>query len=225
MEPTETGFRVLLDGRTLRTPHKALFEVPTAALAEAIAAEWAAQGETVRPGTMPLTRLANVAIDRTPEARADMADMIAGYGETDLLCHRAETPEGLIARQAQAWDPALAWAAETLGVRLTVVVGIIAAEQPPDTLARLKALALAMDDFALTGLAHGAGLTGSAVLALCLAQRAAPSGEALLSAAALDELWSLETWGEDAELRARVERLQGELAALEGWFLALEARG
>ncbi len=220
-EEMDAGFGVLLDGRSLRTPHKALFVAPTLALAEAIAAEWAAQTDVVRPQTMPLTRLANVAIDRTPGARDDMADMIAGYGETDLLCHRAQAPEALVARQAQAWDPPLAWAGDVLGAALVAVPGVIAAEQAPAALARIKALALGMNDFALTGLAHGVGLTGSAVLGLAIAHGAPPAGEDLLKAAALDDLWSLETWGEDGELRARVQRLRGELQALEAWFVGL----
>ena len=219
--PAESGgCVVLLDGRTLRTPHKALFVVPHTALAQAIAVEWTAQVATVRPETMPLTRLANVAIDRTPGARADMADMIAGYGETDLLCHRAATPEALMAEQAAAWDPPLAWAKEVLGVALAPVVGVMATEQDPASLSRLRELALALDDFALTGLAHALGLMGSAVLGFAAARGAAPAGQALFEAAALDELWSQKTWGEDAELTARLNRLRGDLAALEAWFLA-----
>jgi chaperone required for assembly of F1-ATPase len=224
VEAVEAGFRVTLDARPLRTPHKALFVVPTEALAQAIAAEWAGQGDVIRPETMPLTRLANVALDRTPGAREDMADMIAGYGETDLLCLRADNPEGLVARQAQAWGPPLAWAREALGVTLIPVAGIMATEQDPESLARLRQEAVALDDFALTGLAHAVGQTGSAILGLAIARGAQPMGEALFEAAALDELWSQKTWGEDVELTVRLERLKAELAALEAWFLALGAQ-
>jgi chaperone required for assembly of F1-ATPase len=217
------GHAVLLDARTLRTPMKAPLVLPTEALAAAIVAEWAGQGEVVRPETMPLTRLANVALDRTPEARGDIAAMIRGYGETDLLCHRADRPEGLVARQASAWDPPLAWAAQSLGVTLVPVAGVMATEQHPASLDRIAAAALALDDFSLTGLAHAVGVTGSAVLGLALACEAEFRGEALFAAAALDELWGQEVWGEDAELTTRLERLKGELAALEEWFLALGA--
>ncbi len=215
------GFAVLLDGRTLRTPMKTHLVLPSEALGAQVAAEWAGQADVVRPETMPLTRLANVALDRTPHARADMAAMIRGYGETDLLCHRADSPEALVARQAAAWDPPLAWAAQSLGVTLIPVAGVMATEQHPASLDRIEATALALDDFALTGLAHAVGLTGSAVLGLALAHEAQFRGEALFAAAALDELWSRETWGEDADLTARLDRLRGELAALAAWFLAL----
>lgn len=221
--PAEAGgFAVLLDGRTVRTPAKAALLAPTAALGRAIAAEWAGQGEAIQPGTMPLTRLANVAIDRTPRTRADIAEMIASYAETDLLCHRAEAPVALVRRQAQAWDPPLEWAARSEGVRLVAVAGVMATEQDVASLERVRQAALALDDFALTGFAHGVGLTGSAILGLALVRGAAPQGQALFEAAALDELWSLETWGQDGELAARVERVRGELAALEAWFLALK---
>lgn len=220
--PAETGgFAVLLDGRTLRTPMKTPLVAPTDTLAAQIAAEWAGQAEVVRPETLPLTRLANVALDRAPHARADMAAMIRGYGETDLLCHRADSPEALAARQAAAWDPPLAWAAQTLGITLVPVAGVMATEQDPASLDRIEATALALDDFALTGFAHAVGLTGSAVLGLALTQEAHFRGEALFAAAALDELWSLQTWGEDTELTARLERLKGELAALEAWFASI----
>jgi chaperone required for assembly of F1-ATPase len=222
ISPAEAGgHAVLLDGRTLRTPMKAPLVLPTEALAQAVASEWAGQGETVRPETMPLTRLANVALDRTPDARAEMAAMIRGYGETDLLCHRAETPEALIAEQARCWDPPLAWAARTLGVSLVPVAGILATAQDQASLDRIEATALALDDFALTGLAHAVGLMGSAILGLAIAQKGEPQGEALFEAAALDELWSQKTWGDDAELKSRLERLRGEWAALEDWFASL----
>lgn len=221
--PAETGgSTVLLDGRALRTPMKRAMVLPTASLAAAVALEWALQGETVRPETMTLTRLANVALDRAPEARDEMAAMIRSYGETDLLCHRAESPEALKAEQAAAWDPPLAWARQCMGVRLEPVVGVMATGQDPASLDLLAQAALDLDDFGLTGLAHAVGLTGSAVLGLAIACQAEPRGQALFAAAALDELWSQRTWGEDAELTARLERLSGELAALEAWFLALK---
>lgn len=215
---TLDGFAVTLDGRGLRTPAKAKLAAPTRALAQAIAGEWAGQGPHIAPETMPLTRIANVAIDRTPLTRADLAEGVARFAETDLLCHRADAPDRLADRQAQHWDPPLAWAGETMGVTLACAAGVIALNQPGEALERVRALALAQDDFRLTGLAHAAGVTGSAVLALAILHRAEPRGDALFQAVALDELWSLETWGGDAELEARVARTRADLVALETWF-------
>jgi chaperone required for assembly of F1-ATPase len=218
--PTDTGFAVSLDGREVRTPGKAPLQLPTRALAEALAAEWARQGETILPETMPLTRLANVAIDRAPHTRAELAAHVAKYGETDLLCHRADRPESLVQRQNAAWDPLLDWAHEALGVSLVSAEGVLALNQPAESLARLKAEAEAMDDFVLTGLAHAAGLAGSAVIAFALA-RGRLDGPAAFTAAHLDDLFQLETWGEDEEARARLTGLEAEFAALEIWFRAL----
>jgi chaperone required for assembly of F1-ATPase len=215
------GFSVTLDGRALKTPLKLSFVTPTRALADLCAAEWEKQSDLVNPANMPLTRLVNVALDHTPRARAEMAAHVTKYGETDLLCHRAEHPEKLALRQSAHWDGPLAWACESLGVRLSPVVGVIAANQEAAALSRIKEIAAGQDDFRLTGLAHGAGLTGSAVLALAMLQGAPPAGDALFRAAALDELWSEETWGADDELGARLARLRGELAALEAFFAAL----
>lgn len=224
-EPAETdgGFTVLLDGRALKTPAKRAFVAPTAALAALVAAEWAGQGDTIDPDAMPATRLANVAIDRTPAARAVMIDGVVGYLETDLLCHRAAYPDELARRQAASWDPPLAWARAALGADLTVTVGVIAAPQDPAAGPAARAVADRFDDFALTALAHGAGVTGSAVLAFAVALRAPPMGDALFEAVALDDLHQLAAWGEEEALRARVERTRGELAALEAFVAAIGA--
>jgi chaperone required for assembly of F1-ATPase len=219
---TGSGFAVTLDGRSVKTPAKAALEVPTAALAGAIVQEWANQAEHIDPHTMPLTRLANVAIDRTPLAREEMAAMIAKYGETDLLCHRAMAPDALVQRQTQAWDGPLTWAREALNVPLVAVPGVVAHPQAPEALTQIASIALRLDDYALTGLAHATGLTGSVVLGLCIAHRAHPTKQDLFAAAALEELWSLETWGQDDDLEARIARVRLELAALEVWFAAVD---
>lgn len=216
------GFGVALDARALKTPSGAPFRAPTRTLAEACAGEWAAQGEHILPASMPLTRLANVALDRTPGARAAIIEEFAKYGETDLLCHRAERPEALIARQAATWDPILDIARARLGAAPPVVAGIVAAEVPDEVFGALRAAASALDDFRLTGLAHGTGLAGSALVALALADGALDA-EAAFAAAALDDLWSLEAWGEEAEARARLDRLKGEFEALARYFAALTA--
>ena len=112
----EGGFGVSLDGRAIKTPAKALLSVPTADLAGYIAAEWDAQGDRINPEAMPATRFANAAIDKVRVQFAEVADMLGAYGETDLLCYRAEAPVELTARQAAAWDPLLDWAARRFGV-------------------------------------------------------------------------------------------------------------
>jgi chaperone required for assembly of F1-ATPase len=216
------GFIVTLDGRPLKTPAKAGFVMPTDALAQACVREWAAQGGEIRPETMPLTRLANVAIDRTPLARDGLAVGIGHYVETDLVCHRAEGPDSLAARQAAAWDPIVDWARAELGAAFVVVTGVTAAA--PDAIGAgvVAARAAGLDDFCLTGVAHAAGQMGSAALAFALlAGRLDADGA--FEAAALDDLYQVSIWGEDREARARLERLRAEIAALAVWFGALEA--
>lgn len=218
--PQAGGHAVLIDGRQLRTPAKAAFLAPTAALAEACAAEWRAQGETVRPETMPLTRLVNVALDQTPRTRARIVESIAGYAATDLVCHRAETPEALVTRQADAWDPLVAWADSVLRAPLCVVPGVIAAEQAPAARAAFATHANDLDDFALTGLAHAVGVSGSGVIGFALA-RGLLDGDGAYRAALVDDEWQLETWGEDFVARERLDALRAEFAALGAWFAAL----
>ncbi len=218
--PAEGGFAVLLDGRRLRTPAKVQFVMPTRALAEACAAEWNGQGESILAETMPITRLCNVALDYAPGARAELARHISKFGETDLVCHRADRPPALVARQAAAWDPLLAWA-EAIGAPLNAAPGILALAQPASSLEALARRAAALDDFRLIGLAHGAGLAGSALIAFALAE-GRMSGQAAFVAAALDDLYQLETWGEDDEARQRLNNQAAEFAALEQFFAALK---
>ncbi|MGB0439923.1 MAG: ATP12 family protein, partial [Paracoccaceae bacterium] len=131
----EGGHTVVLDGRRIKTPAKAALTVPTQGLAQAIAKEWAAQSETVTPATMPFTRTANAAIDKVTLQRAEVADMLSAYGDSDLLCYRAPGPDDLVAQQAVAWDPLLDWAAERYGARLDARSGVIHVAQSPDALA------------------------------------------------------------------------------------------
>ncbi len=215
------GFAVLLDTRPVRTPGKALLRVPTMALAEALAAEWGAQGETILPQTMPLTRLANVVLDHTPKAREALIAHVVKFAETDLLSHRAESPQTLVRRQAALWDPLLDWAGQALAVKLMAAAGVVALNQPQAALDAVRALLSGLDDFALTGAAHAAGLSGSAVIALAL-QCGRLTGQDAFEAACLDELFQLETWGEDREARARLDRACEEYKALAAWFGALE---
>lgn len=205
----EDGAGVMLDARRLRTPNNAVFSAPTRALADAIAAEWSAQGDLILPTTMPLTQLAFAAIDHTSSRRDELAAYIAKFGETDLVAHRADAPAPLVGRQAMLWNPLVAWSAHDLGVILPVVTGV--APSPPDaeSLETLRAHAAAADDFHLTALAQAAGAAGSAIIALAMLHGRL-NAQSAFAAAALDDLWSLETWGEDAEARARLDRLRAE---------------
>jgi chaperone required for assembly of F1-ATPase len=194
--PGPGGVAVLLDGRPVRTPARAPLAVPGEKLAEAIAAEWQAQGEAIDPRSMPLTGLANAAIDRVAPDRDAFARSLARYAEADLLCYRAEAPQPLIRRQAGAWDPLLGWARRRFGIEFEVTAGVMHRPQPPRTVERLAEAVLERGPFELAGLAPLVTVSGSLVIALALA-----AGEASLeqawSAATLDEAWQAEQWGDD----------------------------
>lgn len=219
-QSAEGAFTVALDTRTLKTPAGAPFRASTRALAEACAAEWQAQGDHILPASMPITQLAFAALDWTAKDRQSRIDYVASYGETDLCCHRADSPEALVARQAAAWDPLVAWGARELGVALPVVTGVVAARVPPATLDAIRNHAGALDDFRLTALSQAAGLSGSMLIAFALLQGELTAARAF-EAAALDDLWSLERWGEDAEARTRLERMRAEFEALATFIAAV----
>lgn len=215
------GFAVLLDGRALRGPKGAPVILPTRALADQVAEEWAAQGDHLELAAMPATRLANTAIEAVPQAREATAQSIADYAASDLLCYFAVEPAGLVERQQRLWGPVLERAEAELGLRLVRATGIVHQAQPAQTVEAVKALALRLDDFALTGLAFGASLFGSAVLAIAL-QRGWLSGAEAFALSRLDEAWQEETWGVDAEAAQRTARLAGEAAMLDLWFRGLD---
>ena len=217
--PVEQGWDVYLDGRAIRTPAREPLRVPTRALAEAIAAEWDGQGETIDLPAMTLTRLANVAIDRTPDQRAAMADEIARYAETDVTCYLAEGPAPLRERQA-AWAEWRTWAGRTLGVVLVPVEGIVAAPQPDASLDAVRTLALEASDFHLTGLAWGTSLLGSAIFAFAVA-KGALDAEAALRLSCIDEDWQVEQWGADEEAAIARTAREKDACALATWFTAL----
>lgn len=203
--PAEGGFEVRLDDKPIRTPGKAPLILPTAALAEAMAAEWEAQREHVDPTAMPVTRAANTAIDRVAPAPGRVVDEIAGYGETDLLCYRAPHPAGLAARQTALWDPLLDWAAETYGARLVPSEGVIYAPQDAAAIARLRAPLEAADAWSLTAMHELVSISGSLVLALATVEgRLAPADA--WTASRVDEDWNIAEWGEDAEAAAQAAR-------------------
>lgn len=217
---TEDGWAVRLDGRTAKTPAGGSLVLPTEALASLIAAEWDAPSTVIEYARMPLTRLAFTALDRTPQAREATAAEAALYAQTDLLCYFAEGPRALTERQSREWGPQLDWAERELGIRLIRAAGIAHQKQPPESLARARALAAELDDFTLTGLAFGAPLFGSAVLAFAV-QRGALDAEAAFDLSRVDEAYQEEAWGVDAEAGARTARLLQEARAVGQWFGAL----
>lgn len=193
----DEGLTIELDGRVVRTPGRALLIAPTRALAEAIAGEWRAVPETIDPRAMPLTGLANAAIDRIAPERAGFAAGLAAYGESDLLCYRADTPAPLVERQAARWDPVLDWARGRYDVRFEIATGVMHRPQPMATVTRLGDAVAALDPFELAGLAPIITISGSLVLGLALIDGAMPA-EAVWDAAQVDEAWQAEQWGEDA---------------------------
>ncbi|MGD9863199.1 MAG: ATP12 family chaperone protein [Pseudodonghicola sp.] len=198
------GYHVLLDGRLVKTPAKAVLILPTREMAEAVAAEWAAQEGVIDPGTMPFTRSANAAIDKVRIQHAEVADMLADYGDSDLLCYRADRPQELADRQAALWDPALDWAAQALGVRLTAHSGVIHQPQAAEGQARLRALVHALDPFQLAAFHDLVSLSGSLILGFAAA-RDWRDADAIWQLSRLDELWQQEQWGRDDEAEATAE--------------------
>ncbi|MDR6113541.1 chaperone required for assembly of F1-ATPase [Sphingomonas sp. SORGH_AS870] len=187
---------VRLDDRPVRTPGRAPLALPTPALAEAVAGEWRAVEETVDPRAMPLTGLANAAIDRIGADPAPFAQGLARYAETDLLCYRADSPPELVERQDRVWNPLLDWARDRYDVHFTLVSGIMHRPQPDATVDRLAQAVAALDAFRLAALSPVVTITGSLVLALALLEGAAEP-DAVWIAAHVDEDFQAEIWGED----------------------------
>jgi chaperone required for assembly of F1-ATPase len=187
---------IALDNRSVKTPAKAPLLLPNAALAEAVAEEWRAQEDVVNPHAMPITGLANAAIDRVAPDTARFAAGLAAYGESELLCYRAAEPPALVARQDSVWNPVLDWARARFDVSFTLVTGIMHQPQPDETLARLSHAVAAYDAWALAPLNPVVTISGSLVLALAVAERHIIP-DAAFDIAHLDELWQAEQWGED----------------------------
>ncbi len=211
------GFEVRLDGRGGRTPQKAARIFPNHALAEAVADEWAGQGEHVRPATMPLTSLACTAIDRVAPCRAEAVREILGYAGTDLLCYRAEQPAALVARQAAVWQPLLDWAALALDAPLTVTGGILAADQPDEAVAALRSAVESLDDLRLAALSSVTRASGSLVIGLALSRGQVSADEAF-EAAELDATFQIGRWGEDPEATQRRAAVRDDLIAARRLF-------
>jgi len=203
---------LLLDGKPVRTPGKAPLVLPTDKLAEAVAEEWRAQGERIDPATMPLTRLANSAIDGVSGREAAVVDDIMAHAGSDLLCYRAAGPEGLVAAQGSHWDPVLAWAKTALDAPFVHAQGVVHVAQPEFSLARIRRELEGLDAFSLAALHVVTALTGSALLALAVALRRLTPEEAW-KAAHVDEDWQISQWGEDADAAKRRENRRRDFDA------------
>ena len=201
VDARDGGHAVLLDGRPIKTPSGRLLIAPSSGIADAIAAEWNAQREVIDPMSMPMTRLGNSVVEGVTDRVDDVAADIAKYFGTDLLCYRAGHPEALVAREAEAWDPLLFWAAERFGAHLLLAQGIMHVDQPPQAIAALQA-ALPRAPWAIGAFHVVTTITGSALLALALAQGVRDADQ-IWAAAHVDEDWNAEQWGVDEEVAAR----------------------
>lgn len=200
--PQDGGWGIALDGRPVRTPHRAPLVVVGIALAEAIAAEWQAQDETVDPVAMPMTGLVNAAIDLASSDPAGFAEPIAAYAATDLFCYRDDRDALLQAEQAAAWNPLLAWAETRFGIEFAITQGILPIDQPPETVAALRDAVFALDPWRMTALTPLVTIGGSLVAGLARVEKAFDA-EALWEAVSLDELYQERRWGADAQAQAQ----------------------
>jgi len=213
----DKGFAVLLDGRPAKTPAQQPLVAPTRALAEAIATEWANQNDVVDPAHMPLTRLSNSIIDGVAKAPAPVAAQVAAYLDSDMLCYRADAPEGLVARQAEHWDPIIAWARDVLGAAFIVSRGVMFVAQPDAALRQARA-AIPVDPWRLGAMYTITTLTGSALLALAILRRRLDVDQAW-RAAHVDEDWNMELWGRD---QMALERRAFRFAEMQAAAVLLE---
>ncbi len=211
--PAEGGFRLTLDGRSANTPARNPLVLPTEALAGAVAAEWGAQVTSIDPATMPLTRLANTAIDGVATRIEAVADDLCAYAQTDLLAYRAAEPDRLVTAQAKAWDPVLDWAYETFGAKLILSEGVMHVTQPPQAIQALTEAVRRVDDpFRLAALHTLTTLTGSLILALAVLHGRLDPGAAW-EAAHVDETYQADVWGRDEEAEARLAVRRAEFDA------------
>lgn len=210
--PEGDGWTIRLDGRPVKTPARAPLVVPNEKLAEAIADEWSAVEDEIDPRAMPLTGLANAAIDRVAPERQAFAGGLARYAEADLACYRSEWPPELTARQQSAWDPLLAWARRRYDVDFSTTSGLMHVPQPQATIERLAHAVAALDAFRLAGLSPLVTIGGSLIAGLAVLEKALTPEEAW-QAVSLDERWQLEQWGADAEAKTALENREGDFMA------------
>jgi chaperone required for assembly of F1-ATPase len=209
VEPERGGWAIKLDGRPLRTPAQAALAVPTEALAEAIADEWSTVGQSIDPRSMPLTGLANAAIDRVSPERQAFAIGLARYAEADLACYRAEGPSALVERQEQEWEKLLVWARRRFDVDFVTTSGLMHVAQPAATVERLSHAVMVLDAFRLAALSPLVTIGGSLVAALAVLEKAITPEKAWV-AVSVDERWQIERWGADAEAEAALEHRRAD---------------
>jgi chaperone required for assembly of F1-ATPase len=222
VEPTDGGWTIAHDGRAVKTPARAPLAVPTEALAEAIAQEWRSVEGDVDPRAMPLTGLANAAIDRIAPDRHAFADGLARYAEADLSCYPAETPKALAERQAKSWDALLGWARRRFDVDFATTCGKTHVAQAPATVERLSHAVAALDAFQLAGLSPLVTIGGSLLAALAVQEKAMDAPEAW-EAVSIDERWQLEQWGSDAEAEEALNGRRRDFLAAAGFLELLDA--
>ena len=215
------GFRVLLDGKAVKTPGRNALALPGVALAEAIAGEWRAQEATIEPATMPLMRIAATAIDRVSRLREEVIGQVVAFGDADLLCYRAERPAELVARQAEEWDALLDRLQSVYGVRLDMRIGIAHVAQVPAALAKLRHYVGVHDDHALAALHTATAASGSLVIGLLMSSGDV-DGFAAWRATRVDEDFQAEVWGQDADATASADAVRRALFAA-GVYLRLTA--
>ena len=205
------GWTVALDGKPIKTPAKLPFAAPTRAMAEAAAAEWGEQGAEIAPASMPITKAVNTALDRTAPEYEAVADLVAEYGGSDLICYRAEAPDGLIARQRAAWDPLVQWAADRHQARLITTSGVIHVLQPETGQQALRDAVRAYDPFELTGLYDLDALSGSLIIGLAVAEKEMTPEDGW-AASRVDHSWQEDQWGVDDEAAAQAAYKAAEFA-------------
>lgn len=217
VETAEGGFAVQLDGRSVRTPQKTLVVMPTETMAQAVASEWEAQGEKIDPLSMPVTRAANAALDKVTPQHGEVVDMLAAYGDSDLLCYRADSPEALVAKQAEGWDPLVDWSATDLGAPLQLRTGVMHKPQAPESLAALRDHVAAFDAFRLTAFHDLVAITGSLILGLAVTRDRLEAATAW-DLSRIDEDWQISQWGEDEEAAEQASLKKRDLLAAERFF-------
>ena len=222
VEQDGEGWSIRLDGRSVRTPAREALIVPSQALAEAIAEEWRSVEGEIDPRAMPLTGLANAAIDRVAPDRQTFAQGLARYAEADLACYRADKPRELVERQALAWDALLGWARRRFDVDFATTAGVTHVDQPPATIERLGHAVAALDAFRLAGLSPLVTIGGSLVAALAVLEKAMTADEAW-DAVSVDDRWQIEQWGADAEAEAAIENRRRDFLAAARFLELLEA--
>lgn len=212
VEREDKGWAIRLDGRPVKTPARAALEVPTEALADAIAEEWRSVEEKIDPRSMPLTGLANAAADRVAPARETFAKGLANYAEADLACYRSEGPTALVERQGREWDKLLGWARRRFDVDFVTTSGLMHVAQPPATVEQLSHAVAALDPFRLAGLSPLVTVGGSLVAALAVLEKAMTPEEAWI-AVSIDDRWQIEQWGADTDAEAALENRRRDFMA------------